>query len=97
MKEDISACQDRCRARGAFSTKLASAVKIPEPNKTNVDLADLLRSHTPLLESICNATGSHLAITLPEKETPVFIDPVLIEQVVTNIVKYAAESAGAGG
>ena len=97
LKEAIAACEDRCRDMGAFITKFASAVKIPEPNKTNVDLADLLRSRTPLLESICNATGSRLSVSLPGKETPVFIDPVLIEQVVTNIVKNAAESAGDGG
>ncbi len=34
---------------------------------------------------------------IPDRDTPVFIDPVLIEQVVTNIVKNAAESAGEGG
>lgn len=97
MKEAIVACKDRCRDMGAFITKFASAVKIPEPMKRNTDLSQLLRSRTPLFESICSATGSSLTMTLPESETPVFIDPVLIEQVVTNIVKNAAESAGEGG
>lgn len=97
LKEAISACEDRCRDMGAFITKFAAAVKIPEPTKTNVDLADLLRKRTPLFESICSATGSSLNLTLPERDVPVFIDPVLMEQVVTNIVKNAAESAGDGG
>ncbi len=97
LSEAIEACQDRCRDMGAFITKFASAVKIPEPSKTNVDLADLLRKRAPLFESICTATGSALSIELPESEAPVFIDPVLMEQVVTNIVKNAAESAGQGG
>ena len=82
---------------GAFITKFASAVKIPEPSRRNVDLTELLRSRAPLFESICSATGSRLAMELPDGETPVFIDPVLMEQVVTNIVKNAAESAGQGG
>lgn len=97
LSEAITACEDRCRDMGAFITKFASAVKIPEPTKRNTDLAELLRSRTPLFESICFATGSKLTISLPDKETSVFIDPVLIEQVVTNIVKNAAESAGQGG
>lgn len=97
LSEAITACEDRCRDMGAFITKFASAVKIPEPTKRNTDLAELLRSRTPLFESICSATGSKLTISLPDKETSVFIDPELIEQVVTNIVKNAAESAGQGG
>lgn len=97
MKEAISACEDRCRDMGAFITKFASAVKIPEPIKRNVDLTELLRSRTPLFESICTETGSKLKMHLSDTETPVFIDPVLIEQVITNIVKNAAESAGEGG
>ena len=97
IKEAITACEDRCRDMGAFITKFASAVKIPEPSRRNTDLTELLRSRASLFESICTATGSHLTMTLTEKKTPVFIDPVLIEQVVTNIVKNAAESAGEDG
>ena len=97
LSEAISACRDRCRDMGAFITKFASAVKIPEPVKRHVDLAELLKSRIPLFESICNATGSKLSVSLPDKEIPVFIDPVLIEQVVTNIIKNAAESAGKDG
>ncbi|MDE6289997.1 MAG: PAS domain-containing sensor histidine kinase [Muribaculaceae bacterium] len=97
LKEAITACEDRCRDMGGFITKFASAVKIPEPSKTNVDLADLLRKRIHLFESICTAAGSTLSMELPEYDVPVFIDPVLMEQVVTNIVKNAAESAGDGG
>ncbi|MDE6786319.1 MAG: HAMP domain-containing histidine kinase, partial [Muribaculaceae bacterium] len=56
-----------------------------------------LRSRSSIFESICSETGSKLTMTIPDEETPVFIDPVLIEQVITNIVKNAAESAGQGG
>ena len=97
LSEAIAACEHRCRDMGAFITKFASAVKIPEPTKTNVDLAGLMRRRTPLFESICSATGASLSMDLPDRDVPVFIDPVLMEQVVTNIIKNAAESAGKGG
>ncbi len=97
LSEAIAACGNRCHDMGAFITKFASAVKIPEPTKSNVDLAGLLRKHSALFESICTAQGSRLLIKLPEGEIPVFIDPVLMEQVFTNIIKNAAESAGKDG
>lgn len=97
LSEAISACENRCKDMGAFITKFATAVKIPEPIKKNIDLTELIRSRTPLFESICSSTGSTLTTSLPDRETPVFIDPVLMEQVITNIVKNAAESAGNGG
>ena len=97
VAEAIEDCVDRCQDMSAFITKFASAVKIPEPNRRNTDLTELIQSRIPLFESICNAAGSSLTVTIPDRETPVFIDPVLIEQVITNIVKNAAESAGEGG
>lgn len=97
LSEAIEACKIRCSDMGSFITKFASAVKIPEPTRTNVDLIDLLRKRATLFESICSATGSRLRMSLPDKEVTVFIDPVLMEQVITNIIKNAAESAGKGG
>ena len=97
LAEALAACERRGRDMGAFITKFASAVKIPEPVIANADLAALLRTWHPMLESICSATGSGLSVDIPEGETAVMIDPVLMEQVVTNIVKNAAESAGEGG
>ena len=97
LTEAIGACEDRCRDMGAFITKFASAVKIPEPTRSNVDLIDLLKKRAPLFESICSATGSRLRMKLPDRDVSVFIDPVLMEQVITNIIKNAAESAGEGG
>ena len=52
VKEAITACEDRCRDMGAFITKFASAVKIPEPTRRNTDLTELLRSRAPHFASI---------------------------------------------
>ncbi|MDE6023674.1 MAG: PAS domain-containing protein, partial [Muribaculaceae bacterium] len=97
LSEAIVACKNRCVDMGAFITKFASAVKIPEPSRVNTDLTTLLKSSQPLFDSICTTAGAKLTMNLPEEATSVFIDPVLIEQAITNIVKNAAESAGEGG
>ncbi len=93
MKEALRATSQRGRDMGAFITKFASAVKIPEPVKIKADLNDLLLRWQPMLESVCSTTGASLVLELPETSPQVCIDPVLMEQVVTNIVKNGAESA----
>lgn len=97
LAEALRACERRGRDLGAFITKFASAVKIPEPRKTQVDLREMLEDWRPLLESICSLSGATLTMHTGDRHIPVIVDSVLIEQVVTNIVKNGAESAGEGG
>lgn len=97
MKEGLVVCERRCRDMGAFISKFASAVKIPEPTKIDSDLTAKLHSWTPTFESICCSVGSSFKMTLPDTSATVFMDPVLIEQAMINIVKNAAESAGPDG
>lgn len=97
LSEALVACETRCRDMGTFITKFASAVKIPSPSLSSCDLASLLLRWRPMLESICASAGATLRTVVPEEWPFVMMDPVLIEQVVTNIVKNAAESCGAGG
>ena len=97
MAEALTVCERRCRDMGAFITKFASAVKLPEPVRVNADLTYMLRSWLPTFESICAATGAKFNISLPEDEIMVMMDSVQIEQALINIVKNAAESAGEGG
>lgn len=97
MKEGLMVCERRCRDMGAFISKFASAVKIPEPTKIDTDITSKLHSWIPTFESICSATGSKITINLPNSDINVLMDPVLIEQAMINIVKNAAESAGSNG
>lgn len=97
LREALGACGQRSRDMGDFITKFASAVKIPEPTKVNTDLVKLLKGRQPLFDSICTRAGVKLEMRLPLESASVFIDPVLIEQAITNIVKNGAESAGEGG
>lgn len=97
MAEALVVCERRCRDMGAFITKFASAVKIPEPVRVNTDLTYMLRSWLPTFESICATIGARFTMTLPEDEIMVMIDSVQIEQALINIVKNAAESAGECG
>lgn len=97
LSDAIASCEQRSRYMGDFITKFAKAVKIPEPNRQIIDLTDLIRSLGVSLESICHVFGASLELRLPAAEVNIYADPVLLEQVVTNIVKNAAESAATGG
>lgn len=97
MAEALEVCGRRCRDMGAFITKFASAVKIPEPVRIVTDIADKLRSWQPTLESICSVNGVKFTMSVPDEEVRVTIDSVQIEQALINIVKNGAESAGTGG
>ena len=97
MREALHATSQRGKDMGAFITKFASAVKIPEPVRIEADLNELLLRWQPMLESVCSTTGTALELSLPETPLHACIDPVLMEQVLTNIVKNGAESAGEAG
>jgi len=97
LKEALTACENRCRDLSGFITKFASAVKIPEPVLVECRLDSLLHSWSPMLESLSATAGAGFEMDIAEEGRAVRLDPVLLEQVVTNIVKNAAESAGEGG
>lgn len=97
LSEALSVCERRCRDMGAFITKFASAVKIPEPTRVNTDITDKLTGWLTTFESICIMTGARFSMSLPDNKVLLSIDSVQIEQVLINIIKNAAESTGPGG
>lgn len=97
LSEALSVCERRCRDMGAFITKFASAVKIPEPTRVDTNITDKLAGWLPTFESICVMTGSRFTMVLPDREIWLPIDSVQIEQVLINIIKNAAESTGRDG
>lgn len=92
----LQACSERADSLTGFIKAYAEVVKIPEPQLRLTDYCELVESSLPLLESICGHTGARLTANL-EEAVPLRLDPVQMQQVIFNIVKNAAENAGAGG
>lgn len=97
LQEALEAASRRGQDMGTFITKLASAVKIPNPVRVHSDLRQCLLDWMPMLESVAALSGAEISIALPDKPISAFFDHIQIEQALTNIVKNAAESAGTGG
>ncbi len=92
----LRACAERADSLIGFIKAYAEVVRIPEPQLRLTDYCALVESSLPLLESICRRQGAQLTANLDDA-APLRLDPVLMQQVLLNIVKNAAEAAGTDG
>ena len=93
----LSASRRRCDSLSQFVSSYADAVRVPEAHRITMDLSNFISDTLPLLESICSSRGIEVVLDLPGKPVRASIDPVLMEQVLLNLVKNAAESIGRDG
>jgi len=92
----LHACSERATALTGFVRRFAEVVKIPEPNLILTDFQEVIEPIAYFLENLCSRCGASLSIDV-ERSAPLRLDPILMQQVVINIVKNAAESAADGG
>lgn len=64
--------------------------RMPEPSKVSADLNALISSAVTLQSS--NFTAIRYAVSLPDGSSMAVLDPTMISQVLTNLLKNAAES-----
>ena len=97
LQEVMKVCVERCWGMSQFITKFADVVKIPDPNIELVRLNDRVIACGMFMETICRERQITLHNELCMENPKVWIDTVLFEQVLVNIIKNAAESIGQGG
>lgn len=85
-------CTERCFSMSRFITRFADVVKIPEPNLAPTKLNDLVSMCKRFMEGMCNDRHIVLRLECDPNVDMVRLDAVLLEQVVVNIIKNAAES-----
>lgn len=92
----IDSCSVSCRRLVDFVKRYATLVKLPAPDLQRVDLNVFLESLQPSLRSLLPEGIALKTIPSPKPST-VSLDPSLMERVMVNIVKNAAESIGSEG
>jgi nitrogen fixation/metabolism regulation signal transduction histidine kinase len=97
IQEALKAAIERCYRMNRFIAGYADVVRIPEPQTTQASLNELLSSCKRFMEHICRNRRIEIVMKLSERPPIVSIDPVLIEQVIVNIIKNAAESIESDG
>ena len=90
----ITSCSASCANLVGFVRGYADIVKLPAPVPEPVDLNEWLMRLRPTLQALVTGRGITLEMNLGEGEAPSRIDPMLMERVLVNIVKNAAESIG---
>lgn len=88
----LSICAERCISLSSFISAFANVVKIPEPNVESVRLNDFISNRLRFFESLCSHKKITFETQLSAEVGTIRIDPILMEQVVVNIVKNAAEA-----
>ena len=97
MRDAMTVCIERCYGLSRFITRFADVVKIPEPELVKVDLNECVMSAKAFMESVCSEREITLQLNVNDGEVEVNIDSALIEQVLVNVIKNAAESINHGG
>lgn len=97
LADALRACRRRCRSMSEFITAFAAVVKIPEADTVPTDINAFLSDSLPVLESICSGRGIGISAETAEEAPQAPVDTVLMEQVLINLVKNAAESIGDRG
>lgn len=92
----LRACVERTDATVAFIRSFADMVKVPEPQLQQSGFREVVEATMPLLGPLCERHGVTLHVDLTDS-APLMLDPMLMQQVVVNVVKNAAESAANGG
>jgi nitrogen fixation/metabolism regulation signal transduction histidine kinase len=88
----LSILLSRIDRMSRFITDYASMARIPDPVCRPVDANSFLRRTASFLESLKGRRQIAVVLDLDDNAGEVSIDPVLMEQVLTNIVKNAVEA-----
>lgn len=92
LQEVMTVCIERSYSMSRFITNFADVVKIPEPQREEVQLNDRLIACKLFMENICQNRNITLRLDLCKGNPTVSIDTSLFEQVIINLIKNAAES-----
>lgn len=90
--EVMNVCTERCFSMSRFITRFADVVKIPQPSLAPVRLNDLAQMSKRFMEGMCNDHQVRLRLECDPEVGNVKMDITLMEQVMVNIIKNAAES-----
>lgn len=75
-----------------FMSRLASLVKLPQPQRVSMDIHQLLRSVVRLMEPKLRLANIQLQLNIDQQPMMILADAVLMEQVLVNIFQNAAEA-----
>ncbi|QIP11208.1 PAS domain-containing protein [Spirosoma aureum] len=96
LKRAVRVAIDRNDRLNRFMRRFADVVRLPQPNLSPSDMAELTRNVVRLMQP--QAEAGNVALTITAPDTPVMhpVDLGQLEQVLVNIVKNAIEACEPG-
>ena len=92
--EAVEACSKRMLELSRFIGQYADLARLPNPILQPLPLSSWLSQRKTELQALCSLKSVELILSIPEEELTAYIDTVLFDRALTNIVKNAAESSG---
>lgn len=96
MRDVVDSCSDRCEQMSRFINSYADVVRVPRPVLGKVDINSFVGEMIPFLRTLINE-NIELKFIPADSEPMVSLDISLMQQVIVNIVKNAAESIHGSG
>lgn len=97
LKNALQVAIDRNQNLNTFMRNFAELVKLPAANKQQLDLVELLKSLSALMQYATEERQIRLVLSIPETSYLVLADLQQMEQALINVVKNAMESIGRNG
>ena len=92
LKESLGIARKRNIGLSTFMANYASILRLPTPQKKRMDLIQLLKRCGQLYVPVAKEHNINITFTFPDQEITVLGDHLLLEQVISNILKNAIES-----
>lgn len=77
---------------GKIIRRVRDFVKKSEPNRSAVQIAEIIEEVIGFAEIEARKTGAHISVSVPPDLPAVYADKIMIEQVVLNLVKNGIEA-----
>jgi two-component system nitrogen regulation sensor histidine kinase NtrY len=97
LKDALQVAVDRNQNLNLFMRNFAELVKLPAPNKQNIDICKIIKSVGSLMSVTADEKNIAFNFSLPDNGFYIQADEQLMEQALINIVKNSVEAITANG
>ncbi|HOY12232.1 MAG TPA: ATP-binding protein [Saprospiraceae bacterium] len=93
----LSVALERNKSLVAFMENFAQILRLPKPNMVETSVVELIKRCIYLVQEDCHTKNIAIKTQFASNPQSILLDPILIEQVVINIIKNGIESIGQNG
>ena len=97
LKESLLIAKKRNIGLSHFMNNYASLLRLPPPDKRNIDLTRVLKKAGQLFVSNAQEKNILIKFDIPKHEIIINADAILLEQAISNMLKNAIEAIGNNG